>query len=116
MQVKPNLVQVKPNLMQVKSNLVQVKLNLVQVKCVYNTANSFFNDEILIPKLYMIWKTDSLSVDLYSSIVFNQKLKYIHNNPVKAGICSLPEEYEYSSADYYELNKSKWDFIADYDE
>jgi hypothetical protein len=64
----------------------------------------------------MIWKTDSLSVDLYSSIVFNQKLKYIHNNPVKAGMCSLPEEYDYSSADYYELNKSKWDFIADYDE
>ncbi len=64
----------------------------------------------------MIWKTDSLSVDLYSEQVFNQKLNYIHYNPVKAGLCNLPEDYKYSSTDYYELNKSKWDFIANYDE
>ncbi len=64
----------------------------------------------------MIWKTDSLSVDLYSEQVFNQKLNYIHSNPVKACLCNMPEEYEYSSADYYELKKSKWDFIPNYDE
>ena len=64
----------------------------------------------------MIWKTDSLSVDLYSEQVFNQKLNYIHYNPVKAGLCNLQEDYKYSSTDYYELNKSKWDFIANYDE
>jgi len=65
---------------------------------------------------YMIWKTDSLSVDLYSDKVFNQKLGYIHNNPVAAGICSLPEEYKYSSASHYLINKSDWNFLSDYDE
>jgi REP element-mobilizing transposase RayT len=65
---------------------------------------------------YMIWKTDSLSVDLYSKKIFDQKMDYIHNNPVEAGICSLPEEYEYSSASHYIINKSEWDFIASYDE
>ena len=65
---------------------------------------------------YMIWKTDSLSVDLYSEKVFNQKMDYIHNNPVSAGLCNLPEAYKYSSAGHYLLNKSEWDFIADYDE
>ena len=63
---------------------------------------------------YMIWKTNSLSVDLYSDKVFNQKLDYIHNNPVEAGKCSLPEEYKYSSASYYLINKSEWDFLSHY--
>ena len=67
-------------------------------------------------RAYMIWKTDSLSVDLYSEKVFSQKMDYIHNNPVSAGLCNLPEAYKYSSAGYYLLNKSEWDFIADYDE
>ncbi len=30
-----------------------------------------------------------------------QKLNYIHNNPCVAGLCTLPEEYEYSSAKFY---------------
>ena len=63
----------------------------------------------------MIWKTNSLSVDLYSEKVFRQKLDYIHNNPVKAGLCILPEEYKYLRARHYLLNKNEWDFIADYD-
>lgn len=29
------------------------------------------------------------------------RLDYIHNNPVKAGIVRLPEEYIYSSASNY---------------
>jgi putative transposase len=63
---------------------------------------------------YMIWKTDSLSVDLYSKHVFNQKLNYIHDNPVKAGLCNLPEEYKYSSAAHYEINQSEWNFICEF--
>ncbi len=33
--------------------------------------------------------------------MFWTKLKYIHNNPVKAGIVSRPEDYIYSSARNY---------------
>ncbi|MGB4773878.1 MAG: transposase [Daejeonella sp.] len=42
---------------------------------------------------YNFWKWDSLSVELFTPAVFAQKLHYIHYNPVKAGICNLPEEY-----------------------
>ncbi len=45
-----------------------------------------------------------------------QKMDYIHNNPVRAGLCKVPEEYKYSSAEHYLLNKSEWDFKATYDE
>ncbi len=45
-----------------------------------------------------------------------QKMDYIHKNPVRAGLCKVPEEYKYSSAEHYLLNKSEWDFKATYDE
>ncbi len=51
---------------------------------------------------YQFWERNSLSVDLYSEAVFMQKLGYIHNNPVKAGLCDLAENYKYSSARFYE--------------
>ena len=44
------------------------------------------------------WEKNSLGIELYSHDVFMQKLAYIHRNGVKAGLCSLPEEYYYSSA------------------
>ena len=32
---------------------------------------------------------------------FVEKLRYIHRNPVKAGLCELPEEWEWSSFRHY---------------
>ncbi len=52
-------------------------------------------------RTYQFWERNSLGIELYSHTVFLQKLEYIHWNPVKAGLCSLPEEYYYSSARYY---------------
>ncbi len=46
--------------------------------------------------------------------VFIQKLAYIHNNPVVAGLCQFPEEYKYSSAAFYEKGIGEWDFITHY--
>ncbi|MEQ8472457.1 MAG: transposase [Marinoscillum sp.] len=34
---------------------------------------------------YQFWQRNSLSIPLYSAKVFEQKLEYIHQNPVKAG-------------------------------
>lgn len=64
---------------------------------------------------YKIWQSDSLSVDLYSEKVFKQKMDYLHNNPVKAGLSVLAEEYKYSSAKNYVLNHNEWDFITKYE-
>jgi putative transposase len=33
--------------------------------------------------------------------MFKQKLEYIHYNPRRAGLCTVPEEYYYSSAKFY---------------
>ena len=50
---------------------------------------------------YQIWKREPLSIELISEDMFKQKLEYIHYNPVKAGLCEVPEEYYYSSARFY---------------
>ncbi|MBA4198578.1 MAG: transposase [Chitinophaga sp.] len=60
---------------------------------------------------YQIWERNSLSIEIHSNDVLLQKLNYLHNNPVKAGLCLMPEEYHYSSASLYSDNKIKWDFL-----
>jgi putative transposase len=61
---------------------------------------------------YQFWERNSLRVPLWSDRVFNQKLDYIHMNPVRAGLCASPEDYKYSSARYYLLNEDTWDFLT----
>jgi putative transposase len=52
-------------------------------------------------RTYQFWERNSLSVELRSSKVFYQKLEYIHNNPIKAGLCSNANDYYYCSAKFY---------------
>jgi putative transposase len=52
-------------------------------------------------RTYQFWERNPLGIELYTHAVFMQKLEYIHWNPVRAGICSLPEEYYFSSAKFY---------------
>lgn len=63
---------------------------------------------------YQVWQRNALTVPLRTEAVVEQKLAYIHMNPVKAGLCTLPEEYKYSSAKYYETGINDWDFLTHY--
>jgi putative transposase len=67
-----------------------------------------------IDRKYNFWQRDSLNIELFTAAVFYQKLNYIHYNPVKAGICSLPEEYYYSSALFYEKGIDNFGFMEHY--
>ena len=46
-------------------------------------------------RTYQFWERNPLSIELRTHAVFFQKLEYIHRNPVRAGLCLLPEEYKY---------------------
>ena len=50
---------------------------------------------------YQVWQHDNHFIELYSNAVIDQKIDYIHNNPVKDGIVSVAEAYVYSSAAQY---------------
>ena len=41
-----------------------------------------------------------------------QKMNYVHQNPVKAGIVANEIEYQYSSALHYKSEQAVWDFIT----
>ena len=65
---------------------------------------------------YQIWQRRPLSIDLFSREVIEQKLDYIHANPVQ-GKWQLVDDfvdYEYSSASYYELGQSQFEFLNHY--
>jgi putative transposase len=61
---------------------------------------------------YQFWKRRALSIELRTDKVYLQKLNYIHWNPVRAGICTLPEEYKYSSAMFYHTGVDNWGFLS----
>lgn len=63
---------------------------------------------------YQIWERNSLGISLTKERFLVQKLNYIHNNPVKAGMCKYPEDYKYSSARFYSFNERNWDFLVHY--
>jgi len=50
---------------------------------------------------FQLWQEGNHPIKLSNNKIMDQKLDYIHNNPVKAGFVSLPEDYLYSSARYY---------------
>lgn len=47
---------------------------------------------------YQFWQHDNHPIELWSTPVIKQKVDYIHNNPVKAGLAKNPLDWKYSSA------------------
>jgi len=66
-------------------------LNLLRYYAKYNMNN----------ETYQFWQRDNKPIELQSSKWINQKLAYIHLNPVRAGIVDCAKDYIYSSAGQY---------------
>jgi putative transposase len=56
-------------------------------------------------KNFQFWQQDNHPIELFNNALIQQKLEYIHNNPVRAGLVFFPEEYVYSSARNYASKK-----------
>jgi putative transposase len=48
-----------------------------------------------------VWQHENHPVALATNEMVDQRLEYIHQNPVRAGICYTAEDYKYSSAGVY---------------
>jgi REP element-mobilizing transposase RayT len=66
-------------------------LNLFKINASHHKSN----------KYYQVWTHENHAVSLYSTKFIKEKIDYIHNNPVRAGIVEKPEDYLYSSARNY---------------
>jgi REP element-mobilizing transposase RayT len=47
---------------------------------------------------FRFWRTDNKPIELWSNKVIDQKIDYIHQNPVEEGLVFKAEDYVYSSA------------------
>lgn len=52
-------------------------------------------------KNYQFWQHDNKPIELWSNTVIQEKVNYIHQNPVEAGLVYMSEDYAYSSARDY---------------
>ena len=50
---------------------------------------------------YQFWQEGNHPVELSDNLIMDQKLEYIHLNPVQSGFVDVPENYLYSSARDY---------------
>ena len=47
---------------------------------------------------YSLWQTEKNVLPVYSEAMFMEKVNYIHNNPVRAGLSARATDYRWSSA------------------
>lgn len=96
-----------------------LKFTSQQIQKDLRTNNSELHREFevnLKDRKYQIWQRKPLSIDLYSREVIEQKLGYIHHNPVQ-GKWDLADDfvqYPYSSASFYEEDDSRFPFLSHY--
>lgn len=63
-------------------------------------------------KDFQFWQQHNHPIELSTNEMLDQRLKYIHQNPVKAGFVEKEEDWLNSSAgDYYGIRKGKIDLI-----
>jgi REP element-mobilizing transposase RayT len=65
-------------------------------------------------KKYQFWRHDNKPIELWSHKVILEKINYIHQNPVEAGIVYKPWNYLYSSAIDYAGEKGMIDNLIIY--
>ncbi len=63
---------------------------------------------------YQFWKRDPLAIPLSSMDIFEQKLEYMHNNPMqeKWKLAHSPEAYRWSSARFYKNGEDEFGILA----
>ncbi|PHR70327.1 MAG: transposase [Lutibacter sp.] len=64
---------------------------------------------------YQFWQRNPLCVDLFDTEIIMQKLKYIHNNPIKARLCKEDVDYRFSSAKFYKELGDEFNFLTRFD-
>jgi putative transposase len=77
--------------------------------------NSSFLSKLLVnakDRRYQVWERNALSFPLVSPQVIDQKFNYIHDNPVKAGLCKNPWDNKYSSAAFYYHSGNDFGFLV----
>jgi len=65
---------------------------------------------------HRFWQRDALATLIDNKPMCEQKLDYIHLNPLqeKWNLVEFPEDYKWSSASFYEFGKDEFNILTDY--
>jgi len=65
---------------------------------------------------YLFWQTNSLPIKVFDRRMLEQKLDYIHLNPLQAhwNLADDPNDYYFSSCSFYEQEDMKFDWLTHY--
>lgn len=63
-------------------------------------------------KKHQFWRHDNKPIELWSNRVIEEKINYVHCNPVEEGLVFRPEDYVYSSARDYAGEKGLIDGVV----
>lgn len=94
-----------------------LRFSAQQIKFDIQKNNPIFLKEFKVnskDRAYQIWKRNPLSIEIFTENVFEQKLNYIHLNPLSKNwhLADTPEEYYYSSAKFYENGIDNFGFLT----
>jgi putative transposase len=90
---------------------------LKDLKANHTSVLSYF--KVNEPKReYRVWQRNPLAVLMDSKAKVEQKLDYIHRNPLQElwNLVSSPEEYKWSSAKFYDDGEDEFHFLTHYAE
>jgi len=81
-----------------------------------NVLKYFISDDK--ERSYRIWQRDPLAILMDSKSKLEQKLDYLHNNPLqeKWNLTTSPELYEWSSAGFYDNCLDNYGFLTHYND
>ena len=114
---KAGLESVKHPLQKVQDSFLKFTAQQIKFDLIKNHPNILALYKVNgYDRNYNFWKRRSLGIELFTPAVFKQKLDYIHRNPVKAGLCSSPEEYYYSSAGFYTSCIDRFNMLTRYED
>ncbi len=63
---------------------------------------------------YKIWQRGYMAIEISSNNFLDQKIEYIHQNPVRAGLVNKAEDYLFSSARNYAEMEGLLDVVVSY--
>jgi len=65
---------------------------------------------------YRIWQRDPLAINMFDLNILEQKLNYIHHNPLQARWCLAQntEDYYWSSSRFYKTGVDDFNILTDY--
>ena len=69
-----------------------------------------------IDRTYQFWQRSPLPIEIFSREMLEQKLDYLHLNPLQShwNLATDPNDYQYSSCSFYEKGDNTFNWLTDY--